>query len=714
MDFFCYSFWISCLVTSLAVLHFPPYALSTQDGSSSTCNTIEAAFTVRVELQKYFLSGDEYIEYSDHRGSEAKVGPITELGLGGRASHPDAAFTFRNNTLVLLKGCQYFKYRPNADSTFTLLEEGDNLGGLPCSPDAATESFGISVFKGCDVWTFSNTSQTFILNAVLSGSFPCDLDAALDGIIIRSTSYWTFDDLFFDDSITDILQGPYHTDDLNLCSWYLCGEADWMETWNYGRFPCNGDARLCHLRLDQVTLPGLHNAGSGFDGGFGFFDCWLKNHGRSILEQLELGIRYLDIDTSYYPCSVLGSHHNVFCGGSVCRMLKQTRTFLSRNPHEVIALTFNHEMQDMEMVMPALTRQLQTQLGPMLNNKFRLRGERRWPRLRHAVRTNQRVFVFYTPRVNDEPFFSQYYTPHKWIHTENWVGSTWREFSLNGENCSQIVSVTASRCRYHRYRELVEVSIVPTVGFGTCVDQLAAACSHFHDAALRACETYRFRHHRSPNVLLVDYPERETTWGTSVFQAVYHQNLRNIYTHRRPRCQVRVDAAAMVPFSQSHSWTSVFFVRSKVILYSHSHNRQKNILSLPSGITSVDSAYLSDEDFLVVTKDCQTTNLQIQDQNLVSTPSNWTSIPGCESALDAVDTWDGRHNVFHGCYVTALGQGPTSLEQLGLPCNIDAALTYGGESYVFKGNSYWVRREGQTTFSHGGSTLDWYLDAVVC
>ncbi|KAK3736494.1 hypothetical protein RRG08_006221 [Elysia crispata] len=403
------------------------------------CNTIEAAFTLADGDKTYFLSGGEYIEYSLYRESEAKVGPITALGLTRRANHPDAAFTLTNDILVILKECKYFKYSRQDNGRLALREEGNNFGGLPCSPDAAISLADETlVFKDCSVWKFSNTTQSFQPDGGLAErGLPCHLDAAVrwksqQTIFIKSTSFW---------KSAHEITGPYHTDDLNLCSWYLCGEADWMTQRNRGRLECNGDKRFCQLRLNQVTLPGLHNAGAGFDGGLFYgVDCWVRNHARSILQQLQLGIRYLDIDSSYHSCSVLGSNHNSLCGGSICRMLKQTRKFLSENPHEVIALTFNHEMQDVDLVIPALTRQLKSQLGPMLNNKFRLWREQRWPKLRQAVRTNKRVFVFYTPAVQNEPYGNRFYRRKKWIHSESWVGSTWREFTVNDGNCSEVSS----------------------------------------------------------------------------------------------------------------------------------------------------------------------------------------------------------------------------------------------------------------------------------
>ncbi|RUS87609.1 hypothetical protein EGW08_004654, partial [Elysia chlorotica] len=327
---------------------------------------------------------------------------------------------------------------------------------------------------------------------------PCDLNAAAQwdlnqAIFIKGTWFWTFD---------GEIKGPFHTDTLHLCSWYLCGEADWMVDPNPEPLDCNGDRRLCHLRLNQVTMPGLHNAGSGFHGGFSFADCLVRNHARSILQQLRLGIRYLDIDSSYSTCGVLGTNHKVFCGGSVCRLLKEVRMFLSEAPHEVVTLTFNHDMQDAEVVIPALTRQLQSQLGPMLNDDFRASGEERWPKLHTAVRTNKRVFVFYTPAVHDTASARRLYTLNRWIHTERWVASTWTPTANHDGNCSKLVDLTVDRCRELQGRQLLEMSLI-LWDLTLCIRDLADRCRGrgILRSALRGCEPYRYSHNSSPNFL---------------------------------------------------------------------------------------------------------------------------------------------------------------------------------------------------------------------
>ena len=94
-------------------------------GSASTteghCNTLEAAFTVTSEdvRRTYFLSGAEYIEYSLYRGSERKVGPITELGLDSALRHTDAAFTLADGSVVFIKRCRYFRWVNDMDVNHT-------------------------------------------------------------------------------------------------------------------------------------------------------------------------------------------------------------------------------------------------------------------------------------------------------------------------------------------------------------------------------------------------------------------------------------------------------------------------------------------------------------------------------------------------------------------------------------------------------------------
>ena len=98
---------------------------------------------------------------------------------------------------------------------------------------------------GCAVWIYNATrhfqSHGEVSDLVLG--LPCDIDAAVEwlhdsALFIKGHSYWIW-------SPSGQVDGPRHTDDLNICSWYLCGEADWMrERMSEAQLTkCNGDIR---------------------------------------------------------------------------------------------------------------------------------------------------------------------------------------------------------------------------------------------------------------------------------------------------------------------------------------------------------------------------------------------------------------------------------------------------------------------------------------
>ena len=69
---------------------------------------------------------------------------------------------------------------------------------------------------------------------------------------------------------------------------------------------CNGVEGACDLTLAEVTLPGAHNAGAGFDGPLMYhkpylpaLSCFYRNQRESIYDLLNKGVRYFDVDLCY-------------------------------------------------------------------------------------------------------------------------------------------------------------------------------------------------------------------------------------------------------------------------------------------------------------------------------------------------------------------------------------------------------------------------------
>ncbi|XP_059176735.1 uncharacterized protein LOC131956294 [Physella acuta] len=588
-----------------------------------------------------------------------------------------------------------FTWPDNSNIKPTVVTKQLKTIGLPCRVDAAIDRKDeILVFKGCSVWRFNASSQTFQPHGKTDNlGLPCNLDAAVEwrpgAIFIKGAQYWREEN--------DVMT-VRHTDELNICSWSLCGEADWMQETREGNLQCNGDSRLCSLTLNQVTLPGLHNAGAGFDGGFGFVDCWVRNHARSIYHQLTLGIRHLDIDPCYKTCGLVGTCHSIVCVGSICPILKQVRRFLRDHRDDVISINFNHEITEPEIVFKGLNKQLQRQLGPMLNSGFRDSGETTWPTLGESVRTNQRVFVFYAPIIESEAHRNSSNYNLTWIHSERLLGSTWKPFSIPN-TCKEVVDVSRAMCRQRQNKELLEVSIVPESP--GCNSNKAQKCQPYLHEALKACEESRHPNGNSPNVLLVDYPEENSDSINSVFHAVFHQNVRNIFKHRPQSCVVKIDAAVSVDDD-----TTLFFVGEKIIVHKVAQTDVKNV----PGLYNIDTAYkIPGTNIIKVFKGCE--SWDVDGASLLPVTSDRQQIQTCD--VDAAVVWNSKVHVFKGCSVTSEGLEQNPLPQWGLPCNIDTVLLAKGELIFFKGNEYWTYTADKE-IKQRGNTLDWRIDAVKC
>ena len=118
---------------------------------------------------------------------------------------------------------------------------------------------------------------------------------------------------------------------------------------------CNGLADLCDLQINQVTFPGTHNSGSGFDGllyysiGTAAGSCFYRNQGKSFTGQLSFGIRSFDIDTCYKDNEVVNCH----CGAGSCaytgsmeKALQQIDDWMKTHTCEVIVIKFGRDAQE--------------------------------------------------------------------------------------------------------------------------------------------------------------------------------------------------------------------------------------------------------------------------------------------------------------------------------------------------------------------------------
>ena len=172
---------------------------------------------------------------------------------------------------------------------------------------------------------------------------------------------------------------------------------------------CNGLDDLCDLRIDQVTFPGTHNSGSGFDGllyyyiGTAVGSCFYRNQGKSFTNQLSFGIRSFDIDTCYKDNKVVNCH----CGAGSCaykssmeKALQQIDAWMKTHTSEVIVIMFGRDAQEdyRKETAQGLKFLLLKLWDPSSSNNPAMstyyNTNNQWPTLREVIKSRQRIFIF--------------------------------------------------------------------------------------------------------------------------------------------------------------------------------------------------------------------------------------------------------------------------------------------------------------------------------
>jgi len=295
-------------------------------------------------------------------------------------------------------------------------------------------------------------------------------------------------------------------------------------------FGCNGRMEFCQLRFDQFLFPGTHNSGTGQSEGV--YKCAYKNQDLDILEQLEFGIRFFDIDVIYsetFGCTGLetghGSHPEIGlyqCYGKMDILLEDMRNWLDQHPSEVVVLNFGN-IEWPEETIPSLMETLINKFSPEenrvgLNTAFKKTGT--WPTLAEAVDTNQRVFVFLRDSIGavteneleivrevkvkpGDDVLSKNLT-----HTEASITTSYKARSV-GSDCKYVLESNSAACQSDNQTEtdFLKLSFFSKFGKGgvigtECVHKMARKCNQWVKQAVDSCNYRNFK----PNFVLVDYP----------------------------------------------------------------------------------------------------------------------------------------------------------------------------------------------------------------
>ena len=300
-----------------------------------------------------------------------------------------------------------------------------------------------------------------------------------------------------------------------------------------GSMRCNGFIELCDLDITQVTLAGSHNSGAG---AFGLMkhqtkvaqslasNCFFRNQQKSFYEQLEMGIRYFDIDAcwvdSHSPVGAWVCNKPAYAG-PVRVMLEQIDRWMNEPHHrnEVIVIHFTRDSEKKfkDLLASDLTRQLLVLWEPneehLANEKLTMATTLN-PKLRDAIKSNQRIYMIIHEILilRRQPWM----IPH-WV-----VGYTWTHMQFVGSRgCYSLMSdMSGGRCQREAARSFLRYDLY--LSSGLCLQDMAKYCRKYIKYGVHKCFQQSWMRRSTVNFIVVDYA------GYEVVKAAKCQNFRNI------------------------------------------------------------------------------------------------------------------------------------------------------------------------------------------
>jgi len=313
---------------------------------------------------------------------------------------------------------------------------------------------------------------------------------------------------------------------------------------------CNGAAQFCALSVSQFLWAGTHNSGTGQKEGTG--SCAFKNQDLDIESQLDLGIRFFDIDTIYTRgiagCHGLETGHGpnaelglYQCFGLVDDLLFQMRDWLDNHPTELVMLHFgNIELE--RQTIPILIQTLRNIFprdrdSVRINTQYKQNGS--WPLLGDAVANNERIFVFIRDEIDaitdeDLEFVNEIKVkPGREIlrnktDTEVYITTSYKAKSV-GSHCTFVLDTSRKACESEANTEtdFLKLSLFSAFGQGgtlglECLHKMAKKCNKWVETTINNCNYKDFR----PSIVVLDYPNYQGESQDGLIQVVDKENYR--------------------------------------------------------------------------------------------------------------------------------------------------------------------------------------------
>lgn len=99
---------------------------------------------------------------------------------------------------------------------------------------------------------------------------------------------------------------------------------------------CNGLDTICDLKVNEVLFAGTHNSYASQDKGFRLF---FGNHEKKLEEQLEAGVRGINLDICSCENELVLCHNSCFVKRSITTVLGHMVEFLNNNPTDILLVT---------------------------------------------------------------------------------------------------------------------------------------------------------------------------------------------------------------------------------------------------------------------------------------------------------------------------------------------------------------------------------------
>lgn len=302
-------------------------------------------------------------------------------------------------------------------------------------------------------------------------------------------------------------------------------------------------SELCELKFNQVSFAGTHNSGSGFDGSLRSCngqiedDCIWRNQNLNITAQLDLGVRFLEVDlcllqddcnstvygdtgnSSLFTCY---ARENEFSyAGPVVRLVQQINDWMVSNPQKIIGIYFPDEfpgeqrtsiISELQVILEQMWLRGESVGSVLMSTHYNTYGQ--WPTLSQAIAANERIFIFLDLKSKNEQT-----SVMMWNHQS--IFSTYVKPSQENNACEDRLLDLADRCN-----STEDILIEAGVALGICIFTGQNNCNRILLNATIKCRNER--NESTVNVVAVDFPE---LISSTVFEIVLLLNQQNILTY---------------------------------------------------------------------------------------------------------------------------------------------------------------------------------------